>query len=226
MPAKATSTKPKTPVKKPLPKRPAKKRPATKNTVLPGSAEAGEFNLPATPEQVSAARLAQMVNLHIGGFSLDQIGQAIGCSAAEVDRMLSQDVGRYVKSQPALRVYVRNFISEKYLGLLDSVYPQATDKTNKQQLEYQDRALRTLAQMAKLHGAEMPTQSEVKVDAAPEMVEAMVEVLSRQKGQGYDDSIFDVIDAEVVTDAHDQAVDALEEASLNVPVPTEDDEDF
>jgi hypothetical protein len=66
----------------------------------------------------------------------------------------------------------------------------------------------------------------VKVDAAPEMVEAMVEVLSRQKGQGYDDSIFDVIDAEVVTDAHDQAVDALEEASLNVPVPTEDDEDF
>jgi hypothetical protein len=222
MPAKATSTKPKTPVKKPLPKRPAKKRPATKNTVLPGSAEAGEFNLPATPEQVSAARLAQMVNLHIGGFSLDQIGQAIGCSAAEVDRMLSQDVGRYVRSQPALRVYVRNFISEKYLGLLDSVYAQATDETNNRQLDYQDRALRVLKEMARLHGAEMPVQSEIKVDAAPEAVEKMVEALAGRAGLAYDASIFDVIDAEVIEDARTESQQAALDSAEQVGEGEED----
>lgn len=210
---------------------PAKKaagrnRPQTPKTVLPGSAQAAEMNLPATREQVNAARLAQMVNLHIGGYSLAEIGEAIGASEAEVDRMLTQDVGRYVRSQPALRVFVRNFISEKYLGLLESVYPQATDSTDKNQLEYYDRALRTLEKMAKLHGAEVPTQSEVKIDAAPEMVSTMVEALSRQQGVGYDMSIFDDIEEADVIEAHEQASEALEEASLAVPVPTDDDEDF
>ncbi len=212
-------------------RKPAKKATVTRTkksakTVLPGSAEAGEFNLPATKEQVSAARLAQMVNLHIAGYSLAEIGDAIGASASEVDRMLAQDVGRYVRSQPALRVYVRNFISEKYLGLLESAYPQATDKTHKNQLEYQDRVLRILNQMGRLHGAEMPVQSEIKLDAAPEMVQTMVEALAAKQGLGYDTSIFDDLADDIeeadIVEAHEQAVDALEQSSASVVDGEED----
>ena len=177
---------------------------------IPGSAQA------EATARVEAARLAQIVNLHIGGFSLAQIGDAIGATEKEVDRILTQDVGRYVRSQPALRVFVRNFISEKYLGLLDSVYTQATDSTNNRQLDFQDRALRVLKEMARLHGAEMPVQSEIKVDAAPETVQKMVEALAGRAGLGYDDSIFDVIDAEVIEDAHAESQQAMLDASEQV----------
>jgi hypothetical protein len=200
------------------------KKPATKKTVartsksaLPGSAQAEATG------RVQAARLAQMVNLHIAGYSLAEIGDAIGATPAEVDRMLAQDVSRYVRSQPALRVFVRNFISEKYLGLLESVYPQATDTGNANQLDFQDRALRILNQMAKLHGAEMPVQSEIKMDAAPEMVQTMVEALAAKQGQGYDASIFDVVDAEVIEDAHEQSQAALLDSSEMVGEGDDDD---
>lgn len=189
----------------------------TDRTALPGSAQA------QATSRVEAVRLAQMVNLHIAGFSLAEIGDAIGATEAEVDRMLTRDVGRYVRSQPALRVYVRNFISEKYLGLLEGVYSQATDKTNKDQLEFFDRAARVLSQMQRLHGAEVPAQSEIKVDAAPEMVQTMVEALAKQQGLGYTVDIFDDIEEADVIEAHDLAVEALEASGEAV---VEGDEDL
>lgn len=159
-------------------------------------------------EAQQAARLAQIVNLHIGGFSLAQIGAQIGASADEVDRMLSNEAARYVRNQPALRTYVRNFISAKYNGLLEAVYPQATDVNNKSQLEYVDRAQRVLAQMGRLHGAEAPTQSEVKVEATPEAVEKIVNRLAAGQGLGYDTDIFD-IDESDIHEAVIQAEDAV-----------------
>jgi len=163
-----------------------------------------------TAEQAAAARLAQIVNLHIAGFSLSQIGASIGATADEVDRMLQQDASRYVRSQPALRVYVRNWVSERYTKMLEAVWDEATDKTHRDKLENQDRALRILDRMTKLHGAEAPVQSEVKIDAAPEAVEKLVNILAAGHGLGYDTTIFDVVDAEVVHEAHDEAVHELE----------------
>jgi hypothetical protein len=196
-------------------KNPAK---VTKKTAVPGSAQA------EATAKVEAVRLAQIVNLHIAGYSLSEIGEAIGATAQEVDRMITQDAARYVRSQPALRAYVRNWISEKYHGLLEASYDQATDKTNKAQLEFYDRTLRTLAQMQRLHGAEVPTQSEVKLDAAPEMVQTMVEALSKQQGQAYDPTVFDeILDAEIISDSHDQAQRALEESGKAVEQETDDD---
>jgi hypothetical protein len=201
---------------KALPATRRKSKAPTKRTAIPGSAQA------EATARVEAARLAQIVNLHIGGFSLAQIGDAIGATEKEVDRILTQDVGRYVRSQPALRVFVRNFISEKYLGLLDSVYAQATDETNNRQLDYQDRALRVLKEMARLHGAEMPVQSEIKVDAAPEAVEKMVEALAGRAGLAYDASIFDVIDAEVIEDARTESQQAALDSAEQVGEGEED----
>lgn len=175
-------------------KNPAK---VTKKTAVPGSAQA------EATARVEAIQLAQIVNLHIAGYSLADIGASIGATAEEVDRMLAKDVARYVRSQPALRAFVRNWISEKYNGLMDASYPQAIDKTNEKQLEYYDRVLRTLNQMGRLHGAEMPVQSEVKLDAAPEVVQAMVEAIAEKQGFGYDDSVFDeeeIEDADIVED--------------------------
>lgn len=169
-----------------------------------------------TAAQASAARLAQIVNLHIAGHSLSAIGASIGASADEVDRMLSQDAARYVRSQPALRVYVRNYISAKYSKLLDAVWTEATDKNHREKLEHQDRALRILDKMERLHGAAAPTQTEVKVDAAPDAVEALVKALSNNQGFGYDVDIFDVVDAEVVQDAVQESARALESASADV----------
>jgi hypothetical protein len=199
-------------------KNPAK---VTKKTAVPGSAQA------EATARVEALRLAQIVNLHIAGYSLADIGESIGATAAEVDRMLTQDAARYVRSQPALRVFVRNWISEKYHGLLEASYDQATDKTSDKQLEFYDRTLRTLAQMQRLHGAEVPTQSEVKLDAAPEMVQSMVEALSKQQGQAYDPTIFDdIVDAEIISDSHDETQRALEESSERVADLQPDDEEF
>lgn len=161
-------------------------------------------------EKANAVQLAQIVNLHIAGHSLSDIGASIGATADEVDRMLQRDAQRYVRSQPALRTYVRNYVSGRYSDLLAAVWDEATDKTHREKLEHQDRALRILDRMAKLHGAEAPTQTEVTVDAAPEAVERLVASLAQQQGVGYDTSIFDVVDAEIVEDVVTEAHAALE----------------
>lgn len=163
--------------------------------------------------EAQAARLAQIVNLHIAGYSLADIGAAIGASEAEVDRMLTQDMARYVRSQPALRTYIRNYISGKYTALLEAVWDEATDKTHGEKLEHQDRALRILDRMAKLHGAEAPSQAEIKMDAAPEVVDRLVQAIAANQGLGYDATIFDVVDAEVVHEAAGHDALALEAAA-------------
>lgn len=163
-------------------------------------------------ERANAQRLAQIVNLHIAGMSLEQIGTQIGATAEEVDRLLSQDAQRYVRSQPALRQFVRNYVSGKYTKLLDAVWDDAVAPTSSanitangfdRKLASQDRAIKILERMARLHGAEAPTQHEVQMDAAPEAVERLVSALSAGQGLAYDDSIFDVVDAEVVHEAAD-----------------------
>ena len=171
-----------------------------------------------------AARLAQIVNLHIGGYSLAQIGVAIGASPEEVDRMLNEESARYVRNQPALRTYVRNFISEKYTGLLEAVYPQAIDTTHRAQLEHHDRAVRVLKEMANLHGAAAPTQTEVKVDAAPEAVERLVQAMSAANGLGYDMNVFDVPE-EDIHEAHVQASEAVVVSGNALEAPQEGDPD-
>lgn len=157
-----------------------------------------------------AAQLAQIVNLHIAGFSLEAIGASIGASADEVDRMLANETQRYVKNQPALRTYVRNFVSGKYTALLEAVWDEATDKGHNEKLENQDRALRILDRMARLHGAEAPVQSEVKVEAAPEAVNDIVQRLAAAQGLGYDVDIFNVVPGAVVHSAVEQSAAALE----------------
>lgn len=200
-------------------------------------AEAAELD--AAPP--AAARLAQVVNLHIAGYSLADIGKAIGASADEVDRMLSADAARYVRSQPALRTYVRNWISERYTMLLESDWEWATAAAPKPgdptaldehgrpkpfdydtKLAHQDRVLRVLDSMRKLHGADAPTQTEVKVEAAPEAVEKLVNSLAAASGLGYDDTIFDV---EVVEDAVEAAHTATEVSGNAVEQPQEGDDD-
>lgn len=187
-------------------------------------AEQAEVALAAQTEaQASAQRLAQIVNLHISGFSLADIGAQIGATAEEVDRMLSQDASRYVRSQPALRTYVRNYISGKYTEMLDTVWARATDASHRENLEAQDRAVRILDRMAKLHGADAPTQTEVKVEAAPENVERMVAALAAANGVGYDVSIFDTVPGEVVHDAVGESLAALERAADEVEQPQPED---
>ena len=172
--------------------------------------------------KAEAQRLAQVVNLHIAGYSLADIGAAIGASEAEVDRMLNRDAARYVKSQPQLRVYVRNWVSERYTKMLDTVWDDATDKASPRLFDAQDRALRILNSMTKLHGAEAPAQSEVKVEAAPEAVEQLVTALAAQQGLAYDTSIFDdVVDAEVVHDAVAQSEEATLDAAERVGEPVD-----
>lgn len=155
-----------------------------------------------------AARLAQIVNLTIAGYSLADIGAQIGASADEIDRLLTNDAARYVRNQPALRAYVRNWISGKYLKMIEADWEAASDSTHGEKLENQDRVMRMLDRMAKLHGAEMPTQSEVTLDAAPEAVEKLVNALAAGRGLGYDESVFDVVDAEVVHEAVLESADA------------------
>lgn len=160
--------------------------------------------------KANAVRLAQIVNLHIGGFSLADIGAQIGASEAEVDRLLTSDTARYVRSQPALRIYVRNWISEKYMKMIEADWDAASDPKHGEKLEHQDRVVRILDRMSKLHGADMPVQSEVKIDAAPEAVEKLVAALAKGQGLGYDTNIFDVVDADVVEDAVEETHIATE----------------
>lgn len=170
-----------------------------------------------TQRDQRAAQLAQLVNLHIGGWSLTEIGNALGMSADEVDRLLASESARYVRSQPALRVYVRNWISDKFTSMIEADWEAATSKKDPTKLEHQDRVIRMLDRMARLHGADAPTQTEVKVEAAPEAVEALVNALAAGKGMGYDTDIFDdVIDAEVVHEAAEQNHTAVLDAGERV----------
>lgn len=195
-----------------------------KKSALPGSAEADDLGLAQqSPAVQSAVRLAQVVNLHIAGYSLSAIGAALGCSADEVDRMLATDTARYVRNQPALRAYVRNWISQRYTAMIEADYAQATDKNDPKKLEHQDRVMRMLGQMGKLHGAEAPTQAEITVDAAPEAVDKMVTMLSAAMGGGYDANVFD---AEVVEDAVNELEASTEAAGHEVETAQPYDEEW
>lgn len=208
-----------------IPVKRTKKQQAAAERAAREKQEAHDLAVQQTAAKEHAARLAQVVNLHIAGFSLAEIGASIGASADEVDRMLANDTQRYVRNQPALRTYVRNFVSGKYTSLLEAVWDEATDKTHPHKLENQDRALRILDRMARLHGAEAPVQSEVKVDAAPEAVEALVNALAQGHGLGYDVDVFDVevISDETVHEAVQQTHAALESSSHEVEQPQPED---
>lgn len=191
------------PASNPAPRTPADKK--TKKALKRAEKREREKSLvvPRTAAQQRAAQLAQVVNLHIAGFSLGDIGGALGMTADEVDRLLQDETSRYVRTQPALRTYVRNYVSGKYNELLGAVWEEATDRKHPQKLENMDRAMRVLDRMAKLHGADAPVQSEVKIETAPEAVEEMVRALSKARGVAYDVNVFDdedVVDAEVVED--------------------------
>lgn len=182
-----------------------------------------------TKAQQQAARLAQIVNLHIAGYSLAEIGASIGATAEEVDRILAADAARYVRTQPALRAYVRNWVSERYTALLDTIWDEATDPNRASKLEAQDRAIRILERMTKLHGADAPAQTEVKVEAAPEAVEKLISSLAAQQGYGYDENVFDavaeVVDAEIVHEAAVESHEATLVSGNAVEEPSEDPHD-
>lgn len=171
------------------------------------AARAKDLAQAQTAAEEQAAMLAQIVNLHIGGYSLAAIGASIGATEEEVDRLLSRETARYVRNQPALRTYVRNFISERYLGLLEATYPQAVDTTREDQLDYLDRTQKVLAQMGRLHGAEAPTQAEVKVESAPAAVDALVKRIAAAQGRDFDADIFD-LDEDDIHEAHVVASEA------------------
>lgn len=177
-------------------------------------------------ERAKAERLAQVVNLKIAGHSFEDIGLAIGATAKEVETMLATDVARYVRSQPALRVYVRDWVSERYTKMLDAVWDEATDKNHPKKLEHQDRAMRILDSMRKMHGADLPVQSEVKIETAPEAVEKLVEVLAGRQGLAYDTNVFDVVDAEVIHDAVEEAEETLADSASHVGEDDEHDTDW
>ena len=152
--------------------------------------------------------------------------------------MISTDATRYVRSQPQLRTWVRNWTSGKYTELLEAVWTEASAKEgevldggtkpvpHKVRMDSQDKALRILDAMRKLHGADAPTQTEVKVEAAPEAVEALVKSLSRDQGLDYDETVFDVVDAEVVHDAVEQAAHAEQVSGNAVGEDADGDEEW
>jgi len=193
-------------------------------------AEADELRAAQDAARAHAARLAQIVNLHIAGFSLAEIGASIGATGAEADPVRSADMQRYVRSQPALRTYVRNYVSGKYTALLEAVWDEATDKTHAEKLENSAQALRILKEMSRLHGAEAPVQSEVKVESAPEAVEQLVSRLAAAQGLGYDMDVFDsvatTVPGTVVHQAVEQSDRALQAASEAVEESEGDDDDF
>ena len=207
-----------------------KGKPVTKKTAVPGSADAAEAGAPVgNPGAVSAFRLAQIVNLHLSGVGLDEIGAAIGMSGEEVDSLLQTHASRYIRTQPALRTFVRNWVSSKYMDMMEA-NKDAFDENSPKKLETQDRVLRILSDMRKLHGTDAPVQSEIKVDAAPEAVEKLVQSIAAKQGLGYDMNIFDndddIVDAELVDAAQQQAHAALESASAAVEEPQDGDEEW
>lgn len=190
---------------------------------------ARELAIQQGAQKAKAAQLAQIVNLHIGGYSMADIAASIGGSIQDVERMLNEETQAYVRTQPALRTYVRNFVSGKYTELLEAVIHEATDRQHPQKLENSLQALRIVERMAKLHGADAPTQSEVKIEAAPEAVDRIVKALAAQEGLDYDTSIFDDpeiidIDADDVHEAVEQSAAALEVSGNQVEESDGDDE--
>lgn len=186
--------------------------------------EAEDLAVQETELDAVAARTAQIANLLIAGHTFDSIGRAVGCSGAEVEKMIAADTGRYVRSQASLRIWVRNWISAKYAAMIDTDWDAATDNNRPDMLDHQDRVDRFLRSMARLHGADAPTQTEVKVEAAPESIERMVAALAAQRGQGYDADIFDIDEddiTEVAHENHSSALAALEAASERVERPVE-----
>ena len=174
---------------------------------------------PAAPTQLPprpATQLAQIVNLRLAGYSPLDIGKAIGATEAEVERLLVEQTSAYIKTQPALRMYARDWISREYMGLIEANRNAATDPAHPAKLENQDRMLRALNQLAKLHGAEAPAQSEVKVETAPEAVEKLVQALSKQQGYAFDDTVFDGVFDDVVDGELIEAADAQLEVSGNL----------
>lgn len=202
----------------------AKQRTAKQQAALVEKQKRDEAELLRASDKAAAQQLAQIVNLVIAGHSYAAIGAEIGKSADEIEKMLIDNAGQYIRTQPALRAYVRNFISEKYTGLLEATYPQAVDVNRADQLDYVSAVQRTLKELGRLHGSEAPTQSEVKIESTPEAVEDLVTRLAQSRGIDYD---MDVFDAEVVEDVvgevHEQDVRALEQASLDVEQEGDDD---
>lgn len=205
----------------------------TKAAIARQAREAAEADLRAVHDRktAEAAQLAQIVNLYIGGYSFLDIGLAIGATENEVENILASQTQMFVRNQATLRTFVRNYVSGKYTKLLDAVWDEATNKTHPEKLENQDRAIKILDRMAKLHGAAAPTQTEVKVETAPEDVDRLVQAISKAQGLGYDVDVFDVVETEVGSDGVHRAVGsslaALEASSLAVEqVQPEDGEGF
>lgn len=193
------------------------------------AAEQRDLAVQRTKAKEDAAQLAQVVNLVISGHTFEEIGAAIGASADDIERMVTTGSEKYVRTQPALRTWVRKWISEKYSVMIDADWEVAADKLHPDKLEHQDRVVKMLVQMERLHGAAAPTQSEVKIEHSHDAVESLVRKLAERQGQGYDVSIFDdeddTVDAEVIHDSADAALAALEQASKDVGAPQPDDEE-
>lgn len=170
------------------------------------------------------AKLAQIANLLIAGHTFDSIGASIGATGAEVEAMMNAESSRFVRNQPALRTFVRNYISSKYTDLLDTVWAGATDKNHKDMLEHQAAAVRVLERMGRLHGADAPVQKEVKIESAPEQVNALVNMLAQRSGMGYDVDIFDTVPGTVVHSASEAAHEALEVSGNDVEESDGDDD--
>jgi hypothetical protein len=213
----APTTKPK---KHAIPvKRTARQVEAIKQREL-GAKAAEEAEAAQTEAMANAAMLAQIVNLTIAGFSYEVIGAQIGMTADEVERLVTEKSTRYIRTQPALRTYVRNWVSGKYTELLDAVWTEATDRDHKEKLENSVQALRILKEMTNLHGAAAPTQAEVKVEQTNDAVEALVRALAAQQGKAYNDAIFDIVPGNVV---HQSVADSAARTAI-AATAVEDDQ--
>lgn len=192
----------------------ALKRTARQQAVTKKAAAAQAAQDLREEDKAAAQQLAQMVNLVIAGHSLAAIGASIGKSADEVEQMLVRESGRYIRTQPALRAYARSLISEKTAGLLEATYDQAIDTKRPDQLDYVASVQKTLRDLARLHGADAPTQTEVTVGASDETVEALVATLAQGKGLAYNDDVFDLDpdDVEEIVEASHREVEAAHDA--------------
>lgn len=185
--------------------------PLYSNTVARRRREIQEIDLPTEEAQ----RLAQIVNLQIAGYSLAQIAAGSGTTVAELERLLTKDTGTFVRTLPAMRAHARSRISGELHAMTEAVREMALNPTkiveidgeavevaNDRMLDAQDRMLRNVKELAKLYGAYAPTQTEVKIENAPEAVERLIQKIAEAEGLGYDSSVFDddIEDAEIVED--------------------------
>ena len=168
--------------------------------------------------RAEAQQLAQIINLQIAGMTLEQIGAEINMSATDLDALIVKNASRYIKTQSQLRAYARNWISEKYSKMIEADWDDAVSTDPELRLPNQDRVIRMLDSMRKMHGADAPAQTEVKVDAAPEAIDAMVQLLAAKQGQGYDVDIFDVdvVDESEIHEASAQVTAALMQAEHDI----------